>query len=213
MNKNPRNLLEDSIESSRYDFQSLSLAIGRNKTYVQQYLRKGLPKNLPLDLAIDIGQKLGVDWRDLVPAQKRIQTLVESAPKNTVAIEELDVRAAAGQGAIVESNEVLRRWHTPPISGDTPPELTKIITVTGDSMEPTLYNGDYVLADTSKTTPTPPGMFVIFDGMGLLIKRIEFIPQSKTVRISSDNDSYATYELPLEEVLIQGRVTWISRTV
>ena len=40
-------------------------------------------------------------------------------------------------------------------------------------MMPTLHDGDIVLVDLGRRTPTPPGVFVLYDGMGLLAKRVE----------------------------------------
>ena len=37
----------------------------------------------------------------------------------------------------------------------------------------TLHDGDIVLVDLGRRTPTPPGVFVLYDGMGLLAKRVE----------------------------------------
>ena len=41
-----------------------------------------------------------------------------------------------------------------------------MITVAGDSMEPLFLSGDRVLIDVSRKAPVPPGIFVIWDGMG-----------------------------------------------
>lgn len=50
--------------------------------------------------------------------------------------------------------------------------------VEGDSMMPTLHDGDIVLVDLARRAPTPPGIFVLHDGMGLVAKRLEHIPNS-----------------------------------
>jgi hypothetical protein len=38
----------------------------------------------------------------------------------------------------------------------------------GDSMMPTLHDGDIVLVDLGRRAPTPPGVFVLYDGMDWL---------------------------------------------
>ena len=53
-----------------------------------------------------------------------------------------------------------------------------IIAVDGDSMEPLLSSGDHILIDVSRTVPAPPGIFVIWDGIALVAKRIEHVPHS-----------------------------------
>ena len=95
----------------------------------------------------------------------------------------------------------------------TQPEPLRRLTVTGDSMEPTLGHGDMLLVDTSKTTPTPPGIFVIDDGYGPVAKRIDIIPGSSPTRLSitSDNPQYAPSERTLDKTHIIGRVVWFGR--
>ena len=52
-----------------------------------------------------------------------------------------------------------------------------MITVDGDSMEPLLAAGDRILIDVSRPVPVPPGIFVIWDGMGLVAKGQHVIVQ------------------------------------
>jgi phage repressor protein C with HTH and peptisase S24 domain len=80
-------------------------------------------------------------------------------------------------------------------------------------MIPTLQDGDVVLVDMTQRSPSPPGVFVLHDGMGLVAKRLEYIPMSDPprVRIISDNHQYHTYEGIADEVNIIGRVRWYGR--
>ena len=89
----------------------------------------------------------------------------------------------------------------------------RMITIDGDSMEPLLASGDRIVIDTSQRVPAPPGIFVIWDGMGLVAKRIEHEPNSdpSIVKIKSVNPEYETYERGADEVHIIGRVIWTSR--
>jgi hypothetical protein len=86
-------------------------------------------------------------------------------------------------------------------------------TIDGDLMEPLLSGGDRVLIDTSQRVPVPPGIFAIWDGIGLVAKRIEHEPNSDPamVVIKSVNPEYQTYQRMAEEVHIVGRVVWTSR--
>ena len=80
-------------------------------------------------------------------------------------------------------------------------------------MLPTLEDGDTVLVDMNQRTPTPPGVFVLHDGMGLVAKRLEHVPMSDPprLRIISDNPHYAPYECMAEEVNVVGRIRWFAR--
>lgn len=88
-----------------------------------------------------------------------------------------------------------------------------MITIDGDSMEPLLSSGDRILVDTSQRIPVPPGIFVIWDGMGVVAKRAEHIPNSDPPRIviRSVNPEYPAYERDAQEVNMIGRVIWAAR--
>jgi phage repressor protein C with HTH and peptisase S24 domain len=85
--------------------------------------------------------------------------------------------------------------------------------VEGDSMMPTLHDDDIVLVDLGRRSPTPPGIFVLHDGMGLVAKRLEHVANSDhpRLRIISDNPFYKPYEVSGEEVNMIGRIRWFAR--
>lgn len=91
----------------------------------------------------------------------------------------------------------------------------RLLTISGDAMQPTLLHNDIVLIDTSKKHPTPPAIFILFDGVGLAAKRCELLSDNTNpqVRVISDNSSYSTYDKSLADVLIVGRVIWFSRGI
>lgn len=105
-------------------------------------------------------------------------------------IELLNVRAGAGEGIY---NYVIETVDT--ISLDksffrTPINTNKVkgIQVDGDSMEPTLRDGDYVLIDEN-TTFGINGIYAIQLGGQILIKRLQF-KMDGTILIISDNTKY-----------------------
>jgi phage repressor protein C with HTH and peptisase S24 domain len=139
-------------------------------------------------------------------------------PEGFGRVTEIDVRASAGPGAIHEGfEEVKQVWCFPEdvIRHELRARTSdlRMITIDGDSMEPLLSSGDRVLIDTSQRVPVPPGIFAIWDGMGLVAKRIEHEPNSDPAKvvIKSVNPEYQTYQRMAEEVHIVGRVVWTSR--
>jgi phage repressor protein C with HTH and peptisase S24 domain len=86
----------------------------------------------------------------------------------------------------------------------------RVVDVRGDSMLPTLSGGDVVLVNLKDRAPTPPGIFVLFDGLGLVLKRLEF-HNPEAVQIISDNPQYAPYTRAMKEINIIGRVVWFAR--
>lgn len=95
------------------------------------------------------------------------------------------------------------------------PNDLRMIFVEGDSMEPTLCQGDKIIVDISRRNPSPPGIFVLFDGFGLVVKRLEFLSNSNppSLRILSDNPQYLPYERAITEANIIGRVVWFAREI
>ena len=63
-----------------------------------------------------------------------------------------------------------------------------------------------------QTRPSPPGILILDDGVGLVAKRIEIIPSTtpQMLRISSENSAYSSYQRRIDEVHIIGRVVWFA---
>jgi transcriptional regulator with XRE-family HTH domain len=206
--------------SIRQVAEALGMEHGSSYQHYEDRFKKPL---LPLDLIlrlVPIFGPRGVDAADLLalagvdgsgqrplPAVGRPEAV---APM--MRIEELDVRASAGSGLTDESARMVAAWQIPSeiVRGYTtaPAAELRIITVLGDSMEPTLLPGQRVLVDTADRRPSPPGVFVVWDGLGLVVKRVQLLPHTDPprVKITSDNQNYEPYERTLDEAYIQGRV-------
>jgi phage repressor protein C with HTH and peptisase S24 domain len=211
------------------DLKNASLAIGKNAAYMHQYVYRGTPKVLPEEVREALANYLEVDQEQLRPREKARRpapslpaSRAASPPRLDVegfaSVTEIDVRASAGPGALNEGLEEMKgTWLFPdPVIRHefrTKPEYLHIITIDGDSMAPLLASGDRILIDTNQRVPVPPGIFVIWDGMGLVAKRVEHIPNSDptVVIIKSVNPEYQTYERTADEVNIIGRVIWAAK--
>lgn len=132
--------------------------------------------------------------------------------RDAVSVDELDTQLASGAGISRAAQHPLTRWSLPREVIKTGARAAsadlKMLTILGDEMEPGLRMNDRILIDTSDTRPSPAGIFVVWDGMSLVVRRIELVPGSEPVllRISTDNPKYQTVERGLAETLIQGRV-------
>ena len=62
------------------------------------------------------------------------------------------------------------------------PDNLWMMTVDGGSMETMLSSGDGLLIELIRQVPVPPGIFVIWNGMGLVSKRIEHVSRSAPPR-------------------------------
>ena len=135
----------------------------------------------------------------------------------TSIVYEYDVRPAAGGGAILsdldgdERHPIIDTWSLPTsLIRSVIPDSTRlaVIRVAGDSMEPEYRAGERLLVDLSHRQPTPPGVYVLWDGLGVVLKHVELLLGSEppTVRLKSVNPIYETYERLASEVVINGRV-------
>lgn len=91
-----------------------------------------------------------------------------------------------------------------------------VLTVDGDSMEPTLRPGDTVLVDMGQQRPQQKdGIYVIRTDGGLQVKRVASHPVSGRITVISDNrECYPTFaDLSPEEVAVIGRVLWLGRQI
>jgi phage repressor protein C with HTH and peptisase S24 domain len=92
------------------------------------------------------------------------------------------------------------------------PTQMSLISVSGDSMYPTLMAGDLVLINHGYNYLDPQGgLYAIALGDLILIKRLQILYPSGKVRIISDNEKYDSFDLSQEEVKINGRVIWFGR--
>ena len=195
-----------------------SRALGRNDAYLQQYLYRGSPRRLPEDVRLRLADLTGERTESFLDPQLR--SLHGSAAPSRLPVPLLDVSAAAGGGRIGNDTAgddtalafppmLLRRITSAPTSS------LRLITISGDSMAPTLEDGDMLMVDTGRTSPSPPGIFILDDGVGLVAKRVDAVPNSfpQQLRLSSDNPAYSNYQRRIDEVRILGRVVWFARSL
>jgi phage repressor protein C with HTH and peptisase S24 domain len=137
---------------------------------------------------------------------------------------EIDVRAGAGgggqrrdayvsdgRGNVYAAEHIRDHWSLPDRVVremlHSAPRHTRAFEVIGDSMEPRLHSGDRVFVDTRDTLPNPEGIFVLWDGYSLVVKRIQIVRGSEPLRLRviSANPDYPPYEAAIDEVKIIGR--------
>jgi phage repressor protein C with HTH and peptisase S24 domain len=191
-----------------------------NRSFVYDILR-GRSQLPNLDKLTRIAAVVKVDLEWLLSGKGRVEgddPITDDYHNDFVAIQYASARPSMGGGAIAEDEDrtgrnfhFRRAWIRDSLKAA--PSLLRVMTVQGDSMTPTLNDGDVVLVDMNQRNPIPPGVFVLHDGMGLVAKRLEHVPMSDPprVRIISDNDRYTPYDCTADEVNIIGRVRWYGR--
>ncbi len=209
----PRVVLDGLIARSHDDYSSISKLIGRNSAYIQQFIKRGTPRVLnEIDRGV-IARYFGIDETLLgAPAH-------QGKAKGLIQIAIYDLYASAGAGSFQETEAVMgcigfdRSWLHKLTSSD--PARLSLIRVTGDSMTPTLLDGDLVLVDFAVIEAKPrDGIHVVRMGETLHIKRIAAHFRNDHISLTSDNPMYPTWsDLDRQSVYIVGRVLWFGRNL
>jgi phage repressor protein C with HTH and peptisase S24 domain len=191
-----------------------------NRSFVYDILR-GRSRTPDLEKLARIARVLKVDPDWLLSGRGRLQggdPITEDYHNEFVPIQYVAARPSMGGGAIVEDKERIgrdfhfrRAWIRDRLKAA--PSMLRVMAVQGDSMMPTLNEGDIILVDMNQCSLIPPGIFVLHDGMGVVARRLEHVPMSDPprVRIISDSGRYTPYDCTADKINIIGRVRWYGR--
>lgn len=226
----PRRALRLALAANRMDMKELSSRLGKNDSYIQQYLNRGTPKELAVADAVAISQVAGVELADLVSADTRAAlglNAAESASKSPSNLPEANAILTQTPATIptpadmntdlpvfgtVECGDGDYMEFTDTFQIKRPPVWARrddvyAVRASGESMTPRFFPGEIVLVDT-KLKPRHGNDVIIqlHDGNGDNgIKRAMlkiYIKKSPTLYVfSSYNPDYEqNIEIPVDQV-------------
>lgn len=208
MDGDARAALDALIRERREDYASLSRLLGRNPAYIQQFIKRGVPRKLDEADRRTLARYFGVS-EALLGGR-------EDGSEDLIAVPVLDVQASAGPGAFAENERARARMRFDPswLRGlRLDPAQLSVIQVVGDSMAPTLDDGDDILVDRSDAAVSlRDGIYVLrMDGV-LNVKRLIVDRARRRVSVKSDNPAYTSWPtLDLAQLDVVGRVVWAGR--
>lgn len=199
-----RRRLTELAAERRTSLAALSRMLGRNSSYLQQFVSKGSPRKLEEEDRRKLADFFAVSEAELGAPEDR------GEPRGDfVEVPRLPLEASAGPGATAaqeipfDSFRFSRRWLRE--QGLEPGQLSAI-RVMGDSMDPLLRDGDEILVDR---TPRPfrEGVHVVRLGEALHVKLLQAVPPGR-LRLISKNPAYEPVEVEMADVDVVGRVVW-----
>lgn len=205
-----RKRLEELIRKSEYNCSQLSKMAGKGPSYVQRFIKYGQPERLHETVRNVLSKALNV------PEQELTDLILDKplAKSNSALIDILDVKACCGSGNEIVEENVIGSWCMPleiyKNITTTSPNSIKMIQVFGDSMQPTLKAGDWVLVDITHNTPDTDGLFVLWLTTGLAVKRIQ--GGFSNYIVHSDNPQYRDITASPDDIKIVGKVIYILKS-
>lgn len=202
--------IDELIRQKGKKYRSLSLSIGKNEAYLHQFINKGSPLRLPEEQRRKLAQILEVDEQELTDIQlpKTLEPICSH--KQTALIEMISSSKAPNS-----PQDTTGFWSLPfsDFSNITSssPQSVKMLRVCGDSMSPTLKEGDFVLADFSNNFFNADGLYLISSAGSLFVKRLQQLSSSELM-IISDNINYKNITQPLKKIDIAGKIILILRS-
>lgn len=199
--------------------KKLAETTGISESQLYRYMTETGQPTIGKLIAISKASGLSVQW--LATGQEQDQVAIGVTPSELT--EQYVILPFYGKEALidVESEELPeavqsivfpKAW----IPSRASTDQLILVSVVGDSMEPTLSQGDAALVDRSVTKLSEDGLYAIQINKGILVKRLQRTPTGK-IQVSNDNKAYTSHILNKEEaetnLRIVGFVVWTGRNM
>ncbi|QPJ61660.1 MAG: helix-turn-helix transcriptional regulator [Candidatus Nitronauta litoralis] len=203
-------------------YNQLAEALGIHPSSVHGAKKRDM---FPAKWAFVIGEKYGISPEWIITG-KDPQNAIEEGVENYklgessefIRVPRYDVSVSAGHGSVIHSEQIVdylsfkRDWVA---SRELNPKSLVLVKVDGDSMTPTLLDGDLILVNRGVQEYRSDGLYVLnFDG-NLQVKRIQKMPTGDLI-IQGDNPAYKAFTAvgdQVELLTIIGRVVWFARDI
>lgn len=155
------------------------------------------------------GAKPSPEWKPRVREMRRVEA------DDFAFLPRYEVAASAGGGAVIHSEQIVdylafkKDWIRR-VVGRGPTDLI-LVEATGDSMEPTIGDGELLLVDTASPKVKDHAVHVLNVDGELLVKRIARNLATGGLTVISDNARYPKQEVTPEQFMqlrLVGRVIW-----
>ncbi len=202
-----RKKISELVQERGNSLAALSRMLGKNPTYLQQFITKGSPKKLDEDARRKLAQFFDVSETELGASEDISYT--DSG--EWVDVPRLAVDASAGPGAVsaveaaFDSFRFSRKWLR---DQGLEADWLSAIRVVGDSMDPLLREGDEVLVD-EREQAFRDGIYVVRLDGNLLVKRVAS-QGSGQFSLLSQNIVYPPIAVSSGDMELVGRVVWKS---
>ena len=206
--------LEHLIAARRDSYARISALIGRNSSYIQQFIRRGTPRKLDEQDRRILAHYFSVSEEEL--GGNEGPPLAPAPAGHPIAVPILSVGGSAGHGSLEGQEQSSAsmcfdsRWLR---ARGVKPDRISIIHVQGESMAPTLCDGDEIMIDHDDgASRIRDGIYVLRLDDGLMVKRVVIGPLRGQLSVGSDNPAYPQWkDVDPNAIAMIGRVVWYGR--
>lgn len=199
-----KDILSSEVGEKKVFDKDIAKALDINQiTFATMKSRDKIPYQQVLDFCAK--RKISINWLFYDQIVDSLQTQTEKFIRVRYF---KDIYASAGGGAEnYEANEEYLNMDQETLVrlGALKPQNIEAINVMGDSMEPTLNDGNIVFIDKTLTEINRGGIFVVATPGGLFIKRVQ-LKTDGMIDLISDNDAYLPESLRAEDIKVVGKV-------
>lgn len=181
----------------------------------------GTTRNIDLARILGVSTSTIQNWRyrgkipdHIINKAEELEKYGTITPRGYVSIKLYEVEASAGKGSLIENEDpsTALLFSEKYLRKDLGyrPENVFLLSVRGDSMDPTLRNQSIVMVHKADDFASD-GIYVFrFEG-ALLVKRLQFLPE--IIRVVSDNSKYEPWDILKKDIeykdfQIIGEVVW-----
>ena len=190
---------------------------GKAPSFATDVCKGRILPTIPYLIQLSEKYSISLDWLLLGTGKMYLDSTKKDFGTEVVHIPRYDIKVSAGGGSwtvdqtIVEQMPFQDRWLRQQLGRSA--DQMVLVSVEGDSMEPTLEENDLVLIDRQQTEFAREGIYVIrLDDM-LMVKRLQRQPKG-LIQIISDNFNYPPITLSSdsgESFDILGKAIWFGR--
>ena len=219
-----RERLRELLRRNELSMKRASTGIGRNPAYLHQYLTREQPRVLGQRDTEALAKLLHCNPEELrhptVPPRKRAKRQRRRPPAGVPVAEIPELADHDAVACLAHNQEVPRespQWYLPDAmlrqEARANPRDLRILSVRGDAMEPLLREGDRLVIDTARTSPTTGELCALWDGGSLAIRRVEILHAAEPaqLRLTTANPNYEPVTCLAEEAHIVATVLWMVR--
>ena len=196
-----KDILSKELGSKRVYDKDVAAALGISKESLSHFKKR---KSVPLEQIVYFcaKRKISINWILFGQASKSLE---EETDKYLRIRYFSKINASAGGGALNEEEEyelltidrkILDNLYSSQYANA---DDIAALNVVGDSMEPTLQNGEVLLFDTKNIEIKKGGIFIVATNAGLFVKRISQ-KLDGSIELISDNKNYNSEILSADEL-------------